>query len=158
MFDITHQKDGSLHAHVRLPISSLPYPLSIYEYTREDPEEPYLLTARKVQNPDPDKIDGFEFSYPQARVSLILQKVPKDMQFCDSSLIRVFEFDDVGTKIFVHMPEAEFVELSRMRWSEREKETGVCFEIKAIVSSESESVPTTVKYVWPDQLKTAATS
>lgn len=151
MFNISHQKNGALHACVRLPISSLPYPLSIYEFTREDPEEPYLLTARIVQNPDPNKIDGFEFSDPQARVSLILQKVPKDMQFCDNSLIRIFEFDDVGTKIFVHMPEVKFVELSRLRWSEREKKTGVCIEIKATVSSEWESVPTTVKYVWPDR-------
>lgn len=158
MFNITHEKDGSLHTCVRLPISSLPYPLSIYEFTREDPEEPYLLTATKVQNPDPNKIDGFEFSDPQARVSLILQKVPKDMQFCDSSLIRIFEFDDVGTKIFVHMPEVKFVELSKLRWSEREKETGVCIEIKATVSSEWESVPTTVEYAWPDRQSPEATS
>ena len=150
-----------MHACIRLPISLLPYPQSIYEYTREDPEnpeDPYLLTAREVQDPDPTKIDGFEFNDPKARVSLILQKVPTDMLSCESSLIRIFEFDDVGTKIFVHMPEVKFVELSRLRWSEREKETGVCIEIKATVSSEWESVPTTVKYVWPDQLKTEATS
>lgn len=158
MFKITHQKDGSLHACVRLPISSLPYPLSIYEYTREDPENPHLLNAREVQDPDPNKIDGFEFNDPKAQVSLILQKVPTEMLSCDSSLIRIFGFDDVGTKIFVHMPEAEFLELSRMSWSEREKETGVCFEIKATVSSEWESVPTNVKYLWPDRQSPETTS
>lgn len=157
MFNITHLKGGSLHACIRLPISSLTYPQSIYEYTREDPEDLYMLSARKVQDPDPNKIDGFEFNDPKARVSFILQKVPMDMLSCDSSLIRIFEFDDVGTKIFVNMPEAEFVELSRVSWSEREKETDACIEINATVSSEWESVPTTVKYVWPDQPKTAAT-
>jgi hypothetical protein len=138
---------------VRLPINSLPYPLSIYEYACEVIEGQYYLTEREVQDPDCNRIKEFEFIDPVSRVSILIRKISADASSGDSDMLRIFEFDDIGTKIFLDMPVARFEKLSELRCSEREQKTGVCLKIEASVLDDTDWAPATVEYAWSDPQK-----
>lgn len=133
MFNISHLKGGSLHACVRLPIASLLYDSVCLEF--EDPETRIWLTIRKV--------------HPEALCT-------------DRNMLEVFDFIDYKKlkrqQILLDMTEADFEGLCNRHWSEREKETGVCLEIKASAPDKWKWVPATVEYVWPDRQNPEATS
>lgn len=134
MFNITHLKGESLAVHVRLAIDSLVY------------DGPRCL----------------EFEDPETRIWLTIRQVHPEAQCADRNMLEVFDFIDMKRvkrqRILLDMPEPLIAELFSCWRSERHTNSGACLEIKAAAPAKWDWVPATVEYVWPDQLKTAATS
>ena len=77
------------------------------------------------------------------------------------STVEVGSFNCAGETCFavtLELTEQEMVKLIENCCAEDETQAGAHVDIKAIVSPNEHRVLATVEYVWPDQLKTAATS